>query len=424
MEAYRGALALDQRYRPAAANLARLLVTHGRPRAAARLLEPIMAGAPFDVALAVNYANALMGIGRIVEAEQRLLAVVATETAPSQAHNSLGVARYIRRNFSAAREAFSAAIAADSSFAEAHENLAQALLQLGDEKDAWAEYEWRWRNPSNNLTKRLLAAPSWDGTPLHGRTLLLHGEQGHGDTIQFVRFARLVERGTGGKVVFACQQALYPLLSTVPGVDEVCVLGDELPPHDCQAPVVSLRRLRATRINGTPLFDAPYIRAEPDPEIAARAGLKIGINWTGKPLHPDDPHRNRSCPPEFFAALAAQLGATLYSLQYRADPDELARTGAVDLGSRIESFADTARFVAALDLVVTIDTALAHIAGALAKPCWVLPPYTADWRWTARPDGLLPWYPSTRAVRQDAPGDWAGSFRRLAEDISRCLARS
>jgi Flp pilus assembly protein TadD len=418
IEAFRGALSLDPTYRPAAANLGRILVALDRPRDAVAVLESVVAAVPYDLALAVNYANALMGIGRIVEAEQRLRAVIRAGGAPAQAYNSLGIARYVQRDFVEARDAFRAATIADSTFAEAHENLAQALLHLGDYENAWIENDWRWRNPSNALTKRIFKVPEWDGKPLDGRTLLLHGEQGHGDTIQFARYAGYIDRGTGGKVLLACQEALEPLLSTVPGVDEVYILGHDLPHYDCQAPIVTVRRLLGTRIDTVPHFTKPYISADPDLDIAHRPGLKIGINWTGKPLYSDDPHRNRSCPPEHFAILAEKLGATLFSLQFKPSPGEVARAGAIDLGPRIDSFKDTARIVAALDLVVTIDTALAHIAGALAKPCWVLPPYTADWRWTPLPDGTQPWYPFTRAIRQTTPGDWTGSFQRAGADIS------
>ena len=424
LEAYRGALLLDPLHRPAAANLARILVALERPRDAVAILEPVLAAAPYDLALSVNYANALMGIGRVVEAEQRLKTVIAAGDAPAQAYNSFGIARYIQRDFGGARDAFRAATTADSAFAEAHENLALALLHLGNDENAWIEYDWRWRNPSNNLTKRIFEVPEWDGKPLNGRTLLLHGEQGHGDTIQFARYAAYIERGTGGKVLLACQEALEPLLSTVPGVDEVYILGHALPHYDCQAPIVTVRRLLGTRIDNEPYFTRPYISAEPDPDIAQRPGFKIGINWTGRPLYPDDPHRNRSCPPEHFAILAEKLGVTMFSLQFRPTPGEVARAGAIDLGPRIASFKDTAQIVAALDMVVTIDTALAHIAGALAKPCWVLPPYTADWRWTPLPDGSQPWYPATHAIRQTTPGDWAGSFARLITQLSQHLVGS
>lgn len=420
MQAYRGALLLDPLFRPAAANLARLLVACDEPREAVRLLEPISAAAPFDVALVVNYANALMGIGRVAEAEQRLSAVVRAGNAPAQAHNSLGIAHYVQRDFEAAGDAFRAAIAADSSFAEAHENLAQCLLHLGDYETAWIENDWRWRNPSNKLTKRIFEEPLWDGKPLAGRTLLLHGEQGHGDVVQFARYASLIDKGGAerkGRILLACQEALEPLLSTVPGVDEVYCLGAELPRFDCHAPIVTVRRLLGTRIGNVPNL-VPYIRAEPDHEIAAYPGLKIGINWTGRRLYADDPHRNRSCPPHFFSLLRDKLGATVFSLQFRPEPGEVIQAGAIDLGPQIDSFRDTARIVAALDLVVTIDTALAHIAGALAKPCWVLAPYTADWRWTPLPDGSQPWYPQTRAIRQTTPGDWADSFERLVQQLS------
>jgi Tfp pilus assembly protein PilF len=426
MEAYRGALLLDPLFRPAAANLARLYVANDCPRDAVRLLEPISAALPFDVALAVNYANALLEVGRVAEAEQRLTAVVHAGTTPAQipaqAYNSLGIARYIRRDFKAACDAFRAAIAAESSFAEAHENLAQCLLHLGDYEQAWIENEWRWKNPSNHLTKRIFEEPLWDGKPLDGRTLLLHGEQGFGDTIQFARYASLIDKGPNigkkrGKILLACQETLAPLLSTVPDVDSVYVLGDPLPAFDCHAPIVTVRRLLGTRIGNVP-DRVPYIRAEPDAQIAREPGFRIGIVWSGRARHLDDPHRNRSCPPDHFAKLATIPGVQLFSLQLGRPSHEVARTGAIDLSHRITNFTDTARLISAMDAVATIDTALAHLAGALAKPCWVLPPYTADWRWTPLPDGSQPWYPQMRVIRQANPGDWAGTFARLIPQLS------
>jgi ADP-heptose:LPS heptosyltransferase len=132
----------------------------------------------------------------------------------------------------------------------------------------------------------------------------------------------------------------------------------------------------------------------------------------------DDPHRNRSCPPDHFAKLATIPGVRLFSLQLGRPPHEVAQTGAIDLSPRIVTFAETARLISAMDAIVTIDTALAHLAGALAKPCWVLPPYTADWRWTPLSDGSQPWYPQTRAIRQAKPGDWAGTFEWLIPQLS------
>ena len=415
MAAFTQALALDPGYLPAASNLARLLVAQDKPRDAVRLLEPIAAGAPFDIALGVNYANALLGVGRAREAEQRLHAVVARPDAPAQAHNSLGVACYVQRRFASAAESFTRAVKNVPQFAEAHENLAQAFLQLGRFDEAWAEYEWRWKNPSNALTKRIFAEPLWDGRPLAGRTLLLHGEQGLGDTIQFARFAALVPKDGAtekGRLVLACQEALVPLMRGRAGLDEVLVLGEALPAFDCQAPLLSLPRLFGTTAATIPA-PSRYLGAEPDPDIAAERGVKIGVSWAGRARHTDDPHRNRSCDAAVFVRLGALPGAILYSLQTGTEARESSRVGAIDLAPRIAHFGDTARFVAAMDLVITVDTALAHLAGALGKAVWVLPPYAADWRWT-RAGGVKRWYPTARIFHQERPGDWNEVFDRVA----------
>lgn len=406
--AYRAALAVDPLCAPAASNLARLLIAREESRAAVRLLEPVAAAAPFDPGLAVNFANALLGVGRALEAEQRLRAVVARVEAPAQAHNSLGIARYVQRDFAAAADSFGRAIAVAPAFAEAHENRALALLQLGRYAEAWPEYEWRWKNPSNTLTKRLFAQPTWDGQPLAGRTLLLHGEQGLGDTIQFVRFAAMVQKDAG-RIVFACQESLVPLMRGVAGIDEVRILGESLSSFDCQAPLLSLPRMFDTTRESIP-DPSPYLSADPDSGFTATGGLKIGVNWAGRPMHVDDPHRNRSCDAALLATLA-RAGVTLYSLQQGAP----APAPIVDVPPGAESLEAKARMIAALDLVITVDTAIAHLAAALGKPTWVLLPYCADWRWQA----AQAWYRSIRTFRQTTPGDWLDVGRRLALALER-----
>lgn len=417
MEAYRQALSHDPRYRPAAANLARLLVAQDRPREATALLEPIAASAPYDMPLAVNYANALLGIGRAEEAEQRLRAVTASPDAPAQAQNSLGIARYVQRNYPGAADAFRRAVSAAPDFAEAHENLAHALLQQRRYTEAWPEYEWRWRNPSNALTKRAFKQAIWDGAPLDGRTLLLHAEQGLGDTIQFVRFADLITK-SGGKIVLVCQPRLTACLAGIAGIDQILAHGDPLPDFDIWTPLLSLPRLLGTTFETIP-DSSPYIHATAESSVPNADGIaRIGINWVGRPLHGDDPARNRSCPLSHFAALARTPDLRLYSLHFGPlDVAPSEHTG-IDFSLRHDDFADSARLVAAMDLIVTVDTALAHLAGAMARPCWVLLPYAPDWRWAPRSDGSQPWYRSIRVFRQPTPGDWASVFQEVAQALT------
>jgi tetratricopeptide (TPR) repeat protein len=419
MDAYRRALGHDPAYVPAASNLARLLVARDQAAQAVGLLEPVAAAAPYDMPLAVNYANALLGIGRAAEAAQRLGSVVATGTAPAQAYNSLGIARYVQRDFAGAAQSFEQAIAAASDFAEAHENLAQALLQQGRYRDAWPEYEWRWRNPSNALTKRAFAEPAWDGAPLAGRTLLLHGEQGLGDTIQFVRFARMVPK-SGGRIVLACQERLVRLLRTIEGIDDVIALGGPLPAFDCHMPLLSLPRVFGTTFDTIP-DPGPYLSAIADSAISSQKGLRIGLNWAGRPLHAQDPHRNRSCPITHFAGLAGNANLHLYSLQFGPFAADCGDFPIIDLSSHHADFADTARLVAAMDLIITVDTALAHLAGAMMKPCWVLLPYSADWRWPPSENGRQPWYSSVRVFRQPTPGNWDQVFQHVKQEIYNIL---
>ena len=158
----------------------------------------------------------------------------------ANAHNSLGTAHYIQHDWPAAIESFKSAIACQAEFPQAHENLAQALMQMGDFDNAWPEYDWRWKNPGNYLTKRSFDRPLWDGSPLNGRTILLHGEQGFGDTIQFVRYAKFIDKAGGSQIVLACQKELIPIMASIPEIDDIFVLGDDAPDFDCQSPLLTL----------------------------------------------------------------------------------------------------------------------------------------------------------------------------------------
>jgi hypothetical protein len=309
-------------------------------------------------------------------------------------------------------------------YADAHFNLATLLLTYGNFAEGWAEYAWRWRSRAfmgGNAARSLQSAMTWDGSPLRGRKMLLHAEQGLGDTIQFGRYAALLKEQGAGKILLACAPELQALMRGCRGVDEI-VTATPFPPYDVGAFLVDLpRMLGMTSIEQIPA-NVPYLDCDPDlvarweARMAAaeeqRPRLRVGIAWQGNPGHRSD--RWRSVPLDLFAPLAELPGVRLVSLQKGAGREQLEKMPklALDLGPELADLADTAAVIRGLDLVITVDTALAHLAGALAAPVWVAMAMVTDWRWLLeRADS--PWYPSMRLFRQALLGQWDEVFRRM-----------
>jgi Flp pilus assembly protein TadD len=295
-------------------------------------------------------------------------------------------------------------------------NLASALLAVGDFAEGWPLYEARWVAKAAELGPRAFPAPLWRGEDLAGATLLLHAEQGHGDAIQFARYAPLAA-ARAGRVVVECYPALMRLFAGLGGGVELVPRGAPLPPHAAQAPLMSLPLAFGTTLETVPA-SAPYLRPDPglvqawDRRLGAKAGLEVGIVASGSPLHKGD--ALRSIPRSAFRALCGIEGVRLVSLDRPPPTDGIA---ALDPMGEAADFADTAAIMMRLDLVVTADTAAAHLAGALGRPVWTLLPHAADWRWmTGREDS--PWYPTMRLVRQQRPGDWGEVMGRIAARLA------
>lgn len=251
---------------------------------------------------------------------------------------------------------------------------------------------------------------------MSGKTILLDCEQGLGDTLHFVRYAPLVA-GLGAQVLLRCQYAsLKPLLCRIPGVAGVFARGEELPDFDCYAPLLSLPHIFGTTLERLPAT-VPYLTAELGrlarwrSRIGGGHELKVGLVWRGGPLP-----KNRACPYGEFAPLAGVEGIRFYSLQLGETPESQV-LDAVDLAPQIEDFGDTAAIVASLDLMITVDTAMAHLAGGMGVPVWTLLPYACDWRWM-RDGEESPWYPTMRLFRQERRGDWRGVVLRLREALA------
>jgi len=384
-DACRRALALDPEQLEARLDLARCLMLRERLPEALALLEPAVAQAPGDPEVTTLLMNIFIRQGDDGALRREML----------------------RR------------VDADFTGVEAQWERACVQLLCGDLAGGWEAFEARRQLPGVPAFRLRCPQPQWQGEPLAGRTLLLHWEQGFGDTLQFIRFAPQV-RTQGGRVLLLAQRELADLAGTCPGVDQVVAHGDPLPPFDLYLPLLSLPRVLGTELATIPA-DIPYLEVPAGvPHRAALAGLlapsrgrtRVGLCWSGSATHSRD--RQRSLPPQALAPLGALPGVAWHSFQKEGEPAPL--PGLVELGPSLGTFSDTAYALSGMDLVITVDTALAHLAGALGVPTLLLLAYLPDWRWLMGRDDS-PWYPTLRLYRQTLPGDWAGVIRQVLGDL-------
>ncbi|MBP2314150.1 tetratricopeptide repeat protein [Azospirillum soli] len=327
---------------------------------------------------------------------------------------NLGTVLRDLRRFAEAEACFDAAIARRPNHANAHLARAVGRLVQGDLLAGWDEFEWRWRR---------FPTPPWAGEPLDGRTILLHAEQGFGDAIQFARYAPLVARA-GGRVILEVHPLLSRLIGTLGPEVQVVERGPEPPPHDLHCPLMSLPRAFRTDLATIPAARS-YLSADPGDIARQRArmeegdGLRVGLVWAGNPKHRND--RNRSIPPDRLRPLLAVPGVRFFSLQV-GDARDALPDGVTDLINGVHDFADTAAILANLDLLIAVDTATIHLAGALGVPAWLLLPFAPDWRWLLD-RGDTPWYPSLRLYRQPRPDDWDTALATAAAVLRAMTAR-
>ena len=338
------------------------------------------------------------------------------------AYVNLGDVLLDKGEFSQAISTLNNALSSNPNNAKIHVNLALAYLVTGDFERGWREYEWRLRVPGIG-GMRQFPQPRWDGGDLQGKTILLHAEQGFGDMIQFARFIGQVA-GRGGRVILESPAETLRLFRDFPGVWELAERDKPLPHFDVQCPLMSLASVFGVTEQTIP-HEVPYLKA--DPELARQwagrfdaAGdrLRIGLAWAGSPLHSRD--RSRSMKLEQFAPLASVENAAFYSLQMGQAAAQAGHPPSglhlTDWTKDVRDFADSAAMVEHLDLLVTVDTSVAHLAAAMGKRVWLLLPRSPDWRWMLdRPDS--PWYPTMRLFRQTTRDDWAEVLRRVAAAI-------
>jgi tetratricopeptide (TPR) repeat protein len=369
-----------------------------------------------------NRGTALRMLNRFDEAlgdHDRALAVSPRSV---EALNNRGVALAALNRHAEAIESYSRALELNPDYHRARYNRALSRLVLGDFDSGWADHEARWHGSDVSIPERAFPRPRWTGREdLRGKTILLHAEQGLGDGIHFSRYARLV-RERGARVLLEAYPPLKSLLAQLPYFDEVVPLGRALPPFDYHAPLVSLPLIFATRLETIPpqlpALEAPPAHLE---KWRARLGesprLRVGLAWSGSTTLRND--RNRSIALARFDGIR-DVPASFFALQKDIrETDRAALEGARParhFEDELVDFRDTAALVALMDVVITVDTSIAHLAGAMGKPVWILLPFSPDWRWLLDRDDS-PWYPSARLFRQPRPGDWDTVLRRVAAEL-------
>jgi tetratricopeptide (TPR) repeat protein len=415
---YREVLAAEPDHTAAQHYLGVLEYQRGELAAALPRLERSIRAVPGEPEYHNNLGLAYAAADREYDAIDRYRAAIELKPDHAIAWNNLGLALQSINDLVGATNAFRNAIALKPDFAHAHWNLALVLLLAGNFDEGWAEYEWRLALSELGKGRHVYPGPVWNGEAMQGRTLLLYAEQGLGDAVQFARYAVPIA-ATGARVLIHCPPSLQSLLAAIPGVAQTVAGSASLPPYDAHAPLLSLPRILGTALASIPAT-VPYLRvtdgdrAMAHSMLAARGErLKVGVAWAGSREHTND--RNRSCP---LAALAPMFGLddiAWFSLQQ----GEAAAQRGMTLGTTTlvplaegSTLAATAALIAEFDLVISVDTSIVHLAGALARPCWVLLPFAPDWRWLLDRDDS-PWYPSLRLFRQRAPRDWAEVVVRM-----------
>jgi tetratricopeptide (TPR) repeat protein len=376
---------------------------------------------PVHVKALNNLAGLLRARGELSDAVDWARRAVSADPKEPEAYNNLGNALKDINSVEDAIISYYKAIKLAPDYALAHWNLSLALLSIGQYEEGFKEMIWRWKwngfpSRPREFDQPLLQSPSELGSDFHGKRILLHAEQGLGDTIHFIRYGALL-RKMGGHVIFECPDELAPLLESSDLVDQIISSYDKLPEFDFHAPLLDLPFLLRTREDSLPR-SSPYLNVPNDitskwqQKIYKIRGFKIGLNWQGNIKSPAE--HFRGIPPNDLETLASLKGVAWFSLQKGPSHDHLPELSddfqIINTGS--EALVETAGLIQALDLIITSDTAIAHLAGSLGKPVWVLLHHAPDWRWQTTGSNN-PWYPSARLFRQVKPGEWSNVIQEV-----------
>jgi tetratricopeptide (TPR) repeat protein len=398
---------------------------------ALKRMEAAMACYDRTIALKADHAPAYANRGSVRQALGQIDAALsdydralALEPGLVEARTNRGTAQQEMLHMDEAMACFDMAVSSSPEYALGHWNRSLACLLLGDFAEGWQEYEWRWNAASLAFPRRDFAQPLWLGREsIAGKTILLHAEQGLGDTIQLCRYVPMVAQ-LGASVILEVQAPLIGLLAGSLGIASLVARGSRLPPFDCHCPVFSLPLALQTRLATIPSY-AAYLRVDPAKTAQWRSALgskvqpRIGLVWSGSASHVND--RNRSLA---LSELVEHLprGFEYVSLQREVrESDQSAMKSRPDIrhfGDRLADFTDTAALCELMDLVISVDTSVAHLGGALGKPVWILLPFSPDWRWLLKRDDS-PWYPSAKLYRQHRMRDWSNVIRQVGVDLKR-----
>lgn len=412
-------------------NLGVALAEQGKLDEAIAVYEKLIEKSPDYILGWNNLGNALRTAGRVEEARRALLKAIELRPDYTEAYNNIGIIHTQLEEFTEALRAFDQALLLRPDYPEAHANRGLVYLLMGNFQQGWSDYEWRWQG-THGMKRRAYPGKLWDGSPLAGKRLLLYYEQGLGDTFHFIRYAKEL-KARGATIVFECQPNMRQILDRTPGIDEFVIRGEKPPVCDFYAPLLSLPGLCQTNLDNLP-HRVPYVFADPaliwewKQRLASIPGFRIGIVWRGNPQHKGD--RNRSIPLRCFEVLARIPGVTLITLQKNFGLDELEHTDGQFKVLKFDGIAEdcdgwqrTAAIMSNLDLLITADTSVAHLAAAMGLPVWVALQMSPDWRWLLKREDT-PWYPTMRLFRQARPGDWDEVFSRIAAGLAERLAAS
>ena len=427
---YQRAIVLEPRNADAHNNLGYALQEQGNLDEAISSYRQALAIKPDYVDAHYNLGNAFLDQDKFDAAIECFKEALHLKPDYAKAHINLGNTFKNQGKIDAAIEYYNRALSLKPEYAQAHLNKAFALLLTGNFAEGWLEYEWRLQmdgvvQQAGKYTSKLTR---WDGSSLAGKNILVLSEQGIGDIIHFIRYLPLVQ-ARGGRVIFQCQRELVPLLDSFSGIDVLVGKSDSpCPDIACEVyiPLLSLPMIFGTTVD-TIVAEVPYLKADPAriESWSLRVDsedFKIGLAWAGNPKYKDD--HSRSCPLIKFSPLARIPGVTFYSLvkwpvgeQFSHAPEGLSL---VDFSGTLKDFAESAALISNLDLVISVDTAVAHLAGAMAQRVWTILPFDPDWRWLLGRE-KSPWYPTMRLFRQPKPGDWDTVIQRVASELAKLI---
>ncbi len=430
---YRRALELQPDLCEALNGLGLTMTELGRPGEATVCLEASDTTSPRHGRAHNNLGLALVELARYAEAEAAYEHALRLDPRYVEAHTNLGTALSQQGRFQEALACYQVALWLAPNAVSTHWNRSLAWLTQGNYEQGWPEYEWRWRRKKSPM--RPFTQPTWDGSDLAGRSILLWSEQGLGDTIQFIRYAAMVKQ-KGAKIIAQVPSPLQLILAGCPGIDVLRSEGEDLPELDVQVALMSLPYRCGTRLSTVP-SQVPYLHADPAlierwrSELKNIGGMRIGIAWQGNPHHQWD--RHRSVPLKLFESLARIPGVQLHSLQRGPGTEQAKAMGGrfalrtfeeiVKAPSDARAWADIAAIMTNLDLVISVDTATAHLAGALGVKTWTILSDICDWRWM-RDRGDTPWYPAMRLFRQRNLGEWSPVFEEMALALGKLTNKS